>query len=447
MLGLFAASDVNAARALMADSLGFHIIFALLGVGLPLVVSLLEFWSIQRKDPALREAAKRLSMVAIILVVAGVASGTIIAIQMPLMWPGLVEFGAPIIGLPFMLEGYAFLLEALFLSFYMATWKKYQGYKHWLLGLPVIVGALGAAFFITTVNSWMQQPAGFEGVDATGKLINPDVWAGILNKNTFFMTSHSILSYYLATVLLVLGGYAWQRWRKRPVKADRQLSEFIMVRLASIAVVLSVLVGVIGHFNLQYLAKAQPHKFAAIELVPKTTAHAPYVVGGTLSEDGTKVEGGLRLPGLLSVLTGNSPNTQVPGLDQTPRKDWPNLIINRLFEAKMALVGLMVAVPVLFLGLRWKFKRLAYKKPVLLALIASGPIAVIVVELGWMITEFGRQPYIVRGYVTVEEAFSNNPGVLRWGYIFPALYVLLFIATGLALRLGLRRFDAKKEGK
>jgi cytochrome d ubiquinol oxidase subunit I len=125
--------DVSAARALMADSLGFHIIFALLGVGLPLVILLIEQLGLRRKDPLILEHARRLSLAAVVLVVAGVASGTIISIQMSLMWGNLIEFGGQIMGLAFGWEGYAFMLEAVFLAFYVSTWGKVKGWKHWLL--------------------------------------------------------------------------------------------------------------------------------------------------------------------------------------------------------------------------------------------------------------------------------------------------------------------------
>jgi len=450
---MFAASDLSAARALMADSLGFHIIFALLGVGLPLVISLTELWGIRRRDTNLMEAARRLSLVSIVLVVAGVVSGTILAIQMPLMWPGLVEFGAKIVGLPFMFEGYAFLLEAIFLAFYVATWKKIKGYKHWLLSIPVVLGSLGSAFFITTVNSWMQNPQGFERVNSNGELINPNVWSGILTKTTFFMTTHSILGYYAATFLLVAGGYTWYLWRKKPVKEEKATAEFLVKRFCLAAVITSLVVGGLGHFNLQYLAKSQPHKFAAIELVPQSTDKAPYVVGGELSEDGDKVEGGVKIPYLLSVLATNNPSGKVPGLNETPKKDWPMLVVHRLFEMKMILVGLMISIPLAYLVTTRFSKRSALLKRVsrsriMMALIVlSGPIAIMVIELGWMVTEFGRQPYIVRGYLLVEDAFSKNPGVLQWGYIFPALYVLLFIATAFGLRKVFKHFTIKEGSK
>jgi cytochrome d ubiquinol oxidase subunit I len=438
-------NSVNAARALMADSLGFHIIFAMLGVGLPLVISLIELWSIRRKDEHLREAARRLSMVSLILVVAGVASGTIIAIQMSLMWSGLVDFGGPVIGLPFMLEGYAFLLEAIFLAVYVTSWKKLSGYKHWLLGLPVILGAFLSAFFITSVNAWMQQPGGFDLVD--GKIANPHVWEGILTKTTLFMTSHSILGYYAATFLVVLGGYAWYVRRKNISAADRKTAHFIMIRLALLAVVTGAVIGGTGHFYNQFLARTQPRKFAAIELVPKTTSHAPYVIGGELSPDGQSLKGGVRIPNLLSVLTGNSPNTEVKGLNEFPRAEWPLLVINKLFEAKMALVGLMLAIPAVFAALYLKWRQKAFSRPVLWALVASGPIAIIVIELGWMVAEFGRQPFAVNGLLRTEDAFTKNPGVVQWGYVFPTLYIILFAVTVVALRMLFKRWNSKGTGK
>lgn len=437
--------ELQATRALMADSLGFHIIFVMFGIGLPVVFSLLEFWGIRRNDKKLIDAARLISYIATILVVVGVVSGTIIAIQMSLMWPKLPEFGSAMIGLPFMFEGYAFILEALFLGYYMLTWDKIKGYRHWVLSLPIILGAFLSAFFITSVSSWMNNPQGFDYVN--GKIVNADVWAGIFTPTTFFMVSHSVLGYWLAIFLTVAAGYAWLLMKKNPSIADQKTAKFILVRFMVISFVLVTLIGIVGHFQTQYLAKSQPRKLAAIELVPQTTTNAPYIIGGELSDDGTTVDGGIRIPGALSILAGNSTNTEVKGLNEFPREDWPLLIVNKLFEFKMLLVGVLIAVPLLFLVF-YKFKpTYAYKKPMLIAMLAAAPIAFIVVELGWMVTEFGRQPYVVNGYLRTEDAFVNNPGILQWGYIFPSLYVVMFIVTVIAVRKALHRYSVVKLNK
>lgn len=431
--------SLNAARVLMGDSLGFHIIFVMFGIGLPVVFSLLEFIGIRYKKPRLIDAAKFISYIATVLVVAGVVSGTIIAIQISLMWPRLAEFGSGVIGLPFMFEGYAFILEALFLGYYMYSWDKIKGYRHWVLSLPIILGALLSAFFITSVNSWMNKPGGFDYVD--GKLVNPDVWAGILTPTTFFMVSHSVLGYYLAIFLTVIAGYSWYIAKHKPKGNAKKTAEYIIVRFAIIAFAVVLVIGAIGHFQTQYLAKSQPRKLAAIELVPQTGANQPYIIGGELSADGTSVEGGIRIPNGLSILTGNSPSTEVKGLNEFPKEDWPNLIINKLFEYKMLLVGVLITVPTIFL-LLYRFKRQrAFSNPMLFGFVVAAPIAFIVVELGWMVTELGRQPYVVNGYLRTSEAFVNNPGIIQWGYIFPTLFVILFIVTVLAVRTVMKRYS------
>ena len=430
--------SLHAARVLMGDSLGFHIIFVMFGIGLPVVFSLLEFIGIRYKKPRLIDAAKFISYIATVLVVTGVASGTIIAIQISLMWPRLAEFGSGVIGLPFMFEGYAFILEALFLGYYMYTWDKIKGYRHWVLSLPIILGALLSAFFITSVNSWMNKPGGFDYID--GKVVNPDVWAGIFTPTTLFMVSHSVLGYYLAIFLTVIAGYAWFLAKHRPKGAAKKTAEYIIVRLAIIAFVVVVGIGAIGHFQTQYLAKSQPRKLAAIELVAQTGANQPYIIGGELSADGATVEGGIRIPNGLSILTGNSPNTEVKGLNEFPKEDWPNLIVNKLFESKMLLVSILIAVPAVFLVL-YRFRRkIAFSRPILFGFIITTPIAFIVIELGWMVTELGRQPYVVNGYLRTSEAFVNNPGIIQWGYIFPALFVVLFIVTILAVRAVIKHY-------
>jgi cytochrome d ubiquinol oxidase subunit I len=431
--------SLNAARVLMGDSLGFHIIFVMFGIGLPVIFSLLEFIGIRYKKPRLIDAAKFISYIATVLVVTGVASGTIIAIQISLMWPRLAEFGSGVIGLPFMFEGYAFILEALFLGYYMYTWDKIKGYRHWVLSLPIILGALLSAFFITSVNSWMNKPGGFDYID--GKVVNPDVWAGIFTPTTFFMVSHSVLGYYLAIFLTVIAGYAWYLAKHRPKGAAKKTAEYIIVRFAIIAFVIVLGIGAIGHFQTQYLAKSQPRKLAAIELVAQTGANQPYIIGGELSADGATVEGGIRIPNGLSILTGNSPNTEIKGLNEFPKEDWPNLIVNKLFESKMLLVSILIAVPAVFLVL-YRFRRkIAFSRPMLFGFIIAAPIAFIVIELGWMVTELGRQPFVVNGYLRTSEAFVNNPGIIQWGYIFPALFVILFIVTVLAVRAVIKHYS------
>jgi len=434
--------DTDAARALMADSLGFHIIFALLGVGLPLVILLIEQLGLRRKDPLILEHAKRLSYATVILVVAGVASGTIISIQMSLMWGKLIEFGGQIMGLAFGWEGYAFMLEAVFLAFYVSTWGKIKGWKHWLLGVPVAIGSFGSAFAITLGNAWMQNPGVLNVVDGVVQTDNP--LGALLTKTAFFMVSHSVAGYYLATVLCVLGIYAFYTLKFKPSGKDQQAVRQIMFRLSATAVLFVAITAILGHFQSQYLAESQPRKFAAIELNEKTRTNAPYIFGGEWNEDGT-VRGGIRIPSMLSILAGNSPTTEVKGLQDFPKDTWPMLFVNILFESKLLLVAIVSGISILFTALHYKklkekYRAWRYGKPLLIALLPLGPVTIIIVELGWMVAEFGRQPFVVNGYMRTDQAFSGQIG--SWGYIFPVLFIFLFIATTIALWLLF-----KKQGK
>lgn len=434
--------DTDAARALMADSLGFHIIFAMLGVGLPLVILLLEQLGLRRNDPLILEHAKRLSYATVILVVAGVASGTIISIQMSLMWGNLIEFGGPIMGLAFGWEGYAFMLEAVFLAFYVSTWGKVKGWKHWIIGIPVVVGSFGSAFAITLGNAWMQNPGVLNVVNGVVQTDNP--LSALFTKTAFFMVSHSVAGYYLATVLCVLGVYSFYTLKFKPGGKDQQAVRQIMFRLSATAVFFIGVTAVLGHFQTQYLAESQPRKFAAIELNEKTQTNAPYIIGGHWKEDGT-VEGGIRIPNMLSILAGDSPSSEVIGLQDFPKNAWPMLFVNILFESKLLLVAMVSGMTILFTALHYKklkekYRSWRYKKPLLIALLPLGPLTIIIVELGWMVAEFGRQPFVVNGYMRTDQAFSGQIGV--WGFIFPVLFIVLFIVTIIALWLLF-----KKQGK
>lgn len=443
------SSSVDAARTLMADSLGFHIIFALLGVGLPVVILLLEYMGLKRRSPQLLEHARRLSLAAVVLVVAGVASGTIISIQMSLMWGNLIKFGGQIMGLAFGWEGYAFMLEAVFLAFYVASWGKVKGWAHWWIGWPLVVGSTGSALAITVGNAWMQNPGKLTIVN--GHVVNHNPLGALLTKTALLMDVHSVVAYYLATLLIVLGAYAFYYLRKKPQNKSAVEAREIMFVLALASLAMVVLVAVTGDLQTRYLSKSEPRKFAALESVQNTGSHQPYIIGGHFNPGG-QVVGGIHIKNGLSLITGFSANTRITGLDSFAKKDWPMLFINTLFESKMVLVFFITIIPAIFVALHWrklgeKLRSLRYSKPLLLALLPLGLFAVVDVELGWMIAEFGRQPYAVNGYLLTSQAFSASHSVIQWGYLFPTLYLGLFIATGLALRILLKRLGALKPAK
>jgi cytochrome d ubiquinol oxidase subunit I len=373
-------SNLIAARTLMGDSLGFHIIFVLFGLTLPILVSWFEWMGLKRHDQKLLDLAHFWSKIMALLVITGVISGTIIALQMSLVWPGILKFGGQVIGLPFMFETYAFLIEAVFLALYMKTWKSHiNPWLHWVFGLMVVLGSTASAYTITSVNAWMNLPAGF--TFQGGKIDNISVWHAMFSRTAVVEFIHSMPAYWLAASLSVAGFYAIKVAREKRAQrfgGAHKLDWFIIRRLMLLS--------------------------------------------------------SITIPDALSILAGNSPSTVVQGLDKVKKSEQPPLWIHTLFDIKMTLMNALVAALVLFWLIAWKRPKWFGSRLSLLPLSLLGLITIAMVELGWMITEIGRQPWAVRGYVTVEQAITKTHKVASFGYIFPLLYVILFAVTVFALR-------------
>lgn len=403
-----------AARLLMGDSLGFHIIFALLGVGLPLVILILEGLAIRRRDEELRRTAKLWSYIAGILVITGVLSGTVIALQMFLVWPGILQFGGEAIGLGFAWEGYAFIVEAIFLGFYLKTWDTLRGWAHWAMMLPVWLGATASAFLITSVDAWMNHPSGIQV--SGGKVVAAEPLTAIFNQTTYLQASHSILGYYLTAILLAMAVIAWKLLHGQKGKAAGSL-KLAAGRLGVVALTLLVAIGVLGDLSAKYLAEFEPTKLAAIESLKDTTTNAPLILGNW------------ELPGVLSWLVGGSTETVVQGLSAVHPSLWPPAVVHALFDIKLLIVLVLTLTLVAFVWFYLRRSAKAFSRPLQLLIVASPVLSVALVELGWMVTEFGRQPYAVYGHVFTADAITKSPGVLALGWLFPAAYVVLAVVT------------------
>ncbi len=422
-------SHVSAGRALVGDSLGFHLLIIMFSVGLPVLISAMELYGIITKRPRARAEARKWSRALVVLFIAGAVSGTIISMQFNLIWPKFMEFIGKVVGLGFVLEGTMFMIEAVFLSVYMLSWDRFKPFHHWLLSIPMVIGSTGSAVFITAVNAFMNSPAGFT-LGADGQPTNIDTKAAIFNKAFWPEVTHSILAYYLATTLVILSLYAWKRLRSSkpfPKRYDR-----LMGGLAALALVFAVFVGLAGDRSGKYLAEHQPAKLAAAEAHYETGPNAPLVIGGVV-KDG-RVEGGLKMPSMLSFLATGKVDGVVTGLNDIPKEDHPPIWIHYFFDGMVGIGMLLIAAPVAYLAARkWK-PALAKRRRVLWGVAALGPLAVIATELGWMLTEIGRQPYAVVGYLRTEDVVHPNPAIVKLGIVFPVLFVILLVLTILALR-------------
>lgn len=440
---------LSAARVLMGDSLGFHIIFVLFGLTLPVLVVWFEYMAIRRRDENLRNVAKFWSKIMSLLVIAGVLSGTVIALQMSLVWPGILKFGGEVIGLPFMLETYFFLIEAVFLALYMFTWdnKKISQWLHWFFGIMVVLGSTGSAYVITSVNGWMNLPTGFDIVN--GKFENIDVLAAMFSVPALVTFFHSMPGYYVAAGLLITGLYAYRllKTRKRDLNSAKHKLDYFIVQKLMIFVAISLVFSAItADITGKYLAENEPEKLAALELNYETRTNAPLLIGGVSDGKGGVTGPYFEIPSALSLLACNSPGCSVEGLNETPKNLQPPLYIHTFFDIKMTMITILVVVIPLYFLIKWKRPELLKNKFLLIGFVAISWFGIAIVELGWMMTEIGRQPWAVRGYVTTSEALTKTHDITTFGYLFPAAYVVLFTVTILAIGVIVQQEKSAKKG-
>jgi cytochrome d ubiquinol oxidase subunit I len=362
----------------------------------------------------------------IILFVAGTVSGTIISIQFSVVWPQFTQIADQVVGAAFSLEGIGFFVEAAFLTIYSLTWKRLSPWKHWAVSIPIVLASTASAFFITSVNAFMNAPQGF--IYKNGIVSNVQPWKAIFNPATFTETTHSIIAYWIMTAGLVATWYGIRVLRGKG--SEHQKS--ILVAMAMALLVTAGLLGLTGDASAKYLAHYEPIKLAAAEGLFDTQSHAPLVIGGITTNG--HVVGGIKIPGLLSWLAYGSSSAVVQGLRSVAPDMWPPLIVHVFFDSMVGIGTLLGLIPLIFLLLWWKRRPLSFSKPSLWLLVLTGPLAVIAVEVGWLLTEIGRQPYVIKGILTTKQALTTSSSVVHAAAIFPTLYLVLLFATGIVIK-------------
>jgi cytochrome d ubiquinol oxidase subunit I len=425
-------SDLLAARAQMGTSLAFHIVFAALGVGLPLLMCLAEGLALWRKDATWMMLARRWAKGAAILFAIGAVSGTILSFELGLLWPTFMQFSGAIIGLPFALEGFAFFLEAIFLGLYLYGWNRLSPRAHWLCSFPIWISGLISAWFIVSANSWMNTPAGFEIVHGKVTGINP--LEAMLNPSTPYETTHMILACYVATGFGVAAVYAVALLRGKRTDYYRK-GLMLALAMGAIAIPLQIFS---GDLNARFLADSQPAKLAAMEGVFQTQSGAPLMIGGLADPSTGKVYYALEIPHGLSFLLTGDPNATVTGLDAFAPQDRPNpLPVHSSFDGMVASGFFALFVGLVFWLLYfWRRRTMPENRILLWGVVLAGPLSFIAIELGWMVTELGRQPWVIYGILRTSDAATTAPGINITFLTFSGIYVILSITLiWLLLRL------------
>jgi cytochrome d ubiquinol oxidase subunit I len=413
-------SDLLAARSQMAVSLGFHIIFAVVGVGMPALMVIAERRWQKTGDPIHLDLAKRWAKGTAILFAVGAVSGTVLSFELGLLWPRFMEFAGGIIGMPFSLEGFAFFTEAIFLGIYLYGWDRISPRAHLWAGVAVAISGMASAVFVVTANSWMNSPTGFELV--AGRPVNVDPVAAMLNPMAFQQTLHMTLAAYAATGFAVAGIHAFLLLFDRTNAFHR--------RALSAALLLggpaAVLQPISGDISARSVAARQPVKLAAMEAHFETMAAAPLTVGGFPDMDRGETRYAIKIPYGLSLLAFHNPHAVVKGLQDFPRKDWPNVpIVHTAFQIMVAL-GTYLALVSLWAGWLSVRRRDLTANPLLLRAIAlGGPMGFLAIEAGWTVTEVGRQPWIINGVLRTADAVTPMPGLIVPFLLFTLLYFFL----------------------
>lgn len=426
--------NLTLARATMGTSLGFHIVFAVLGVGLPLLMLIAEGLWLRTKDDAWLNLARRWSKAFGILFAVGAVSGTALSFELGLLWPRFMAFSGAIFGLPFSAEGFAFFIEAIFLGLYLYGWNRLSPIAHWLTAIPVAVSGALSSVFVVMANAWMNTPTGFR-LASDGHLVDVDPIAAALNASTPTEDPHMLVSAYVVTGFLVAAVYAAGLLRRRDDLLHRR-GLMLGMGMAATAIVLS---GVTGDTSARFIYQAQPAKFAALEGVYTTTRCASVSVGGIPIDSQHRVVGAVEIPCLLSLLAAFDPNAEVKGLDTFRPGDRPNTALVHLSYDSMVGFGLAIGfLAALFWALFIYWRRIPLRRPLLMAIVAAGPASVIAMESGWFVTEFGRQPWIVYGILRTSDAATTAPALGLTFVIFFAIYIGLAITSGRLLLLQAR---------
>jgi cytochrome bd ubiquinol oxidase subunit I len=440
---ILAVNPVPWARSQMAFTLAFHIVLVPLGVSWAFMALIANYRGVKHGDEAALQLAQRWSKYMAVTFAVGAVTGTVLSFEFGLLWPRFMGQWGEAFGVPFAFEGLFFFTEAIFVAIYIFGWRRLSPWAHFWTGVPVALTGILGSVSVVAANAWMNSPSGFQLNDA-GEIVEVDPMAVIFNDAMPLMAAHMVLAAYIVGGFLVASVYAVGMLRGR---RDRYHHLGFTIAFSVAAIATPIQMG-IGDSLARWVYNNQPIKFAAIELVPSTTSDVPETLFGHLNSDGT-VSGGIPIPGLASWLSDPTDGTAtvIQGLDTVPADDAPTLSeVNTVHLAWDVMVGIgtMLFLLSAWYWSSWIFRRRIPKSRLFLLLASgAGVAAVVTMEAGWVVSEVGRQPWIVYNLMKVEDAATGNTGVWITFVLVAALYVGLGVTTILILRKMSKRFRAR----
>jgi len=412
-----------AARMQMAVSLGFHIIFACIGMVMPWFMFVAEWKWLKTDNPVYLDLAKTWSKGVAIFFAVGAVSGTMLSFELGLLWPTFMEHAGPIFGMPFSLEGTAFFIEAIALGLFLYGWNRLNKKVHLFTGMIVGISGVISGIFVVAANAWMNAPSGFDWID--GQAFNIDPVKAMFNKAWFSQAHHMTIAAFSATGFAVAGVHAILYLRNKLEIHAKAIT--IALAFASVAAIFQPLS---GDHAAKTVAELQPAKLAAFESHFETQEKAPLIIGGIPNEEKREVKFAIKLPGFLSFLAHGDFNAEVKGLDAFPEEEWPPVPITHYSFQIMVGIGMfLMLIAVIFLAGTYKWKHWLQKHWWFKMLAVATPLGFIAVEAGWIVTEVGRQPWIIYGIMKTKDSLTPMPGIQYTFYTIAAVYLLLSLVV------------------
>lgn len=431
--------NLDAARLQMAFTLMFHIVFACIGMVMPFFMVISHYKWLKTRQPVYLKLTKAWQKGVAIFFVTGAVSGTALSFELGLLWPEFMKHAGPIIGMPFSLEGAAFFVEAIAIGFYLYGWGKLSERFHWFTGVIIGVSGVLSGILVVSANSWMNAPSGFDYVD--GKFLNIDPVKALLNPAWFTQALHMTLAAFAATGFAVAGIHALQVYRKKNVELHKKAFR-IAILFGGIAALLQPLS---GDLSAKDIAVRQPVKLAAIEAHFETQKGAPLFIGGIVDMEKRKVIHKIEIPKALSFLSFGDFDAEVKGLNDFPRNEQPPVAVAHYAFQVMVGMGMVLALSALIYFISIKKKSWQQRRGFWLLFAMLSPVGYLALEAGWVVTEVGRQPWIIHGIMRTADAVTPMPGMVYSFYFYAFLYTILSLTVIWLMRRQIRVLNSKTD--
>ncbi|MCK5884368.1 MAG: cytochrome ubiquinol oxidase subunit I [Bacteriovoracaceae bacterium] len=420
------------ARIQFAFTISFHYIFPVISIGLAWMIVWFQTAYLKTGDELYSKVARYWIKLFAVTFAVGVATGITMEFQFGTNWAAYSRFVGDIFGAPLAAEAiFAFFLESSFLGILLYGEDRVSKKAYWFSALMIAVGSTLSGFWIVVANSWQQTPAGH--IVENGKAVLVDFWAAVFNPSTIPRYLHVIDGALIAGAFFVMGIAAIYLLRGTHTKFAKVSMKAGLI-MATLAV---FMVGPISHWHAVQVAQTQPAKLAAFEGLWETTDNAPFLLFGIPNVEKERTDFAIEIPGVLSLLVGNSLDTVVTGLKDIPKDERPPIMITfASFHSMIALGGFFMAFCGWGIFLLWRGKLFTSKLFHRVAVL-SIPLPIICNIVGWAAAEVGRQPWIVQGLLKTKDAVSASVSageIITTIILFGLIYALLFAVWLYTLR-------------